>query len=89
MTKCGIQYVGKTRRQLQCRITEHKHPICQADPKSAVASHFEDGNHSISDLASCGTDDEMMIPNHYIENLDQIVLKCECRSVLKHYTLVA
>lgn len=33
-------------RQLRFGIYEHKSSVHQADPKSAVARHFADGNHS-------------------------------------------
>lgn len=67
----GIQYVGKTKRQLRF--------IHRADPKSAVACHFADGNHSVSHLVFCGID--IMIPNRRGGNMNTILLQGECRYI--------
>ena len=84
-TKCGVQYVGKTTRQLRLRINEHKSSIRRADPKSAVARHFADDNHSLSDLIFCGID--MVFPKRRGGNVDQNLLQCECKYIYYLKTL--
>ena len=79
------KYVGKTTRQLRCRINEHKSAIRRKDPKSAVARHFADGNHSITDLDFCGID--LITPSRRGGNTDKFLLQCECRYIYYMKTL--
>ncbi len=50
---CGLQYVGKTTRQIRTRIIEHKSAIRKIDEKFPIARHFRDANHPISSLTFC------------------------------------
>lgn len=56
---------------------EDKSAIHLADPKTAVARHCGDGSHAVSDVLVYGVD--MITPNHHGGNLDEILLRCECR----------
>ncbi len=47
---CGLCYVGKTRRPLKNRISEHRCAVRHRDPKSPVAQHFANSRHSVSTL---------------------------------------
>ena len=47
---CGYIYVGKTKRELKTRITEHKSNIRNKDEKSPVARHFNEAKHDICTL---------------------------------------
>lgn len=53
---CGLQYVGKTSRQLRIRINEHRSAIQRGDPKSPVARHFQEAQHPTNTLRFCGID---------------------------------
>ena len=44
---CGYCYVGKTKRELRTRITEHKSNIRTKDEKSPIARHFNSIGHDI------------------------------------------
>ena len=47
---CGLCYVGKTKRELRVRITEHKSRIRNHDAKSPVARHFNEAGHDVCSL---------------------------------------
>lgn len=47
---CGLQYTCCTRKQLRVRLNEHCSAINKQHPKSPVAWHFSEANHSVSDL---------------------------------------
>ena len=47
---CGLCYVGKTKRELKIRISEHKSNIRNKDEKSPVTRHFNAVGHKICDL---------------------------------------
>ncbi|XP_078512251.1 uncharacterized protein LOC144771879 [Lissotriton helveticus] len=47
---CGKIYVGQTERKIKIRISEHKSNIRTKYLKSAVASHWHECNHQISQL---------------------------------------
>ena len=44
--RCGIQYVGQTKRELKMRLSEHFLKITRNDPESEIASHFNSNHHS-------------------------------------------
>lgn len=60
---CGLGYVGQTSRIVRTRITEHKSKIRQfiggsepnegSDSETAVARHFLEHRHQVSDLKWC------------------------------------
>ena len=47
---CGLCYVGKTKRELRIRFSEHKSNIRNNDVKSPVARHFNEKGHKICSL---------------------------------------
>ena len=47
---CGLCYVGKTKRELKIRISEHKSNIRNKDVKSPVARHFNAVGHEVCSL---------------------------------------
>ena len=47
---CGLCYVGKTKRELKVRISEHKSNIRNKDEKSPVARHFNAVGHKVCSL---------------------------------------
>ena len=44
--RCGIQYVGQTKRELKMRLSEHFLKITKNDPDSEIASHYNSTHHS-------------------------------------------
>ena len=44
--RCGIQYVGQTKRELKMRLSEHFLKITRNDPESEIANHFNSQHHS-------------------------------------------
>ena len=47
---CGLYYVGKCKRELKTRFSEHKSAIRNNDVKSSVARHFNAVGHPVSSL---------------------------------------
>ena len=43
--KCGIQYVGQTKRRLMDRFQDHFHKISRNTPGSDIGAHFNSANH--------------------------------------------
>ena len=43
--RCGIQYVGQTKRELKMRLSEHFLKITRNDPDSEIAGHFKSAFH--------------------------------------------
>ena len=43
--RCGIQYVGQTKRELKERFSEHFLKITRNDPDSEIARHFNTNYH--------------------------------------------
>ena len=50
LLKCGLYYVGKSKRELKTRFSEHKSCIRNNDEKSSVARHFNAVGHTVSSL---------------------------------------
>ena len=44
--RCGIQYVGQTKRELKMRLSEHFLKITRNDPENEIASHYNSEHHS-------------------------------------------
>lgn len=64
--KCGMTYVGETKRELKQRIAEHRRNIQKNKTDSYLVKHFNANGHSLDDL-------EILI----LENLDQTCGKQE------------
>ncbi len=73
---CKLYYVGKTKRELKPRISEHKCSICNHDSKSPVARHFNNYNHTTADLGYMGIEAVKMSPRG--GDRDKILLQREC-----------
>ena len=58
---CNKSYVGKTRRTLKTRISEHRSAIRNCDEKSPVAIHFKEAKHPVSSLRYIGIE-QVAIP---------------------------
>ena len=56
-SKCGIQYVGRTKNPLQKRFTSHRSDI-KNKKQTSVAEHFNLPGHSIEDLTIMIIDQE-------------------------------
>ncbi len=54
---CGLCYVGKTKRELRIRISEHKSGIRNFDEKSSVARHFNSAGHDVCSLRFQGIEE--------------------------------
>ncbi len=54
---CGLCYVGKTKRELRIRISEHKSSIRNSDEKSSVARHFNSAGHDVCSLRFQGIEE--------------------------------
>ncbi|KAJ8356539.1 hypothetical protein SKAU_G00193330 [Synaphobranchus kaupii] len=74
---CGLQYVGKTNRQLRVRINEHRSSIRRGDPKSPVARHFQEAEHPVTTLRFCGID--KINPSRRHTDIEFKLLQCESR----------
>ena len=72
---CGYAYVGKTKRELRTRITEHKSNIRNKDEKSPVARHFTTAGHTVCDLKFQGI--EHVKPINRGGNRDKLLLQRE------------
>ena len=44
--RCGIQYVGQTKRALKMRLSEHFLKVTNNDPESEIGGHFNSDHHS-------------------------------------------
>ncbi len=64
LLKCpyNLYYVGKTKRELKSRISEHKSSTRNRDSKSPVARHYYGHNHTTADLKYMGTKAVKMPP---------------------------
>ena len=51
---CALCYVGKTKRELRVRISEHKSSIRNRDERSPVARHFNSAGHGVCMLRFMG-----------------------------------
>ena len=49
-SRCGMLYIGETGRCLRTRFGEHWRAVIGNDANQPVARHFNDGNHSVSDM---------------------------------------
>lgn len=47
---CGLRCVGKTKRELRIRISEHKSSVRNFDEKSCVMRHFNSTGHDVCSL---------------------------------------
>ena len=57
-SKCGIQYVGRTKNALQKRFTSHRSDIKHNRTWKPVAAHFNQDGHSKEDLTIMVIDQE-------------------------------
>lgn len=55
---CGLCYVGKTKRELKTRISEHKSSIRNHDEKSLVARHFDAFGNEVCTLRFQGVEED-------------------------------
>ncbi len=53
---CGHYYVGKTKRELRVRISEHKSNIRNKDKRSPVARHLNSAGHDVRTPRFMGTE---------------------------------
>jgi hypothetical protein len=49
-SRCGMLYFGETGRCLKTRFGEHWRAVIGNDANQPVARHFNNGNHSVSDM---------------------------------------
>ena len=49
-SRCGMLYIGETGRCLRTRFGEHRRAVIGNDANQPVARHFNNGNHSVSDM---------------------------------------
>ena len=49
-SRCGMLYIGETKRQLRKRFGEHRRTVSANDANQSVARHFNSDNHRISDV---------------------------------------
>ncbi len=49
-SRCGMLYIGETRRQLRTRFGVHRRAVSANDINQPVARHFNSGSQSISDM---------------------------------------
>ena len=49
-SRCGMLYIGETGRCLRTRFGEHRRVVIGNDANQPVARHFNNGNHSVSDM---------------------------------------
>ena len=49
-SRCGILYIGKTRRYLRTSFGEHRCAFTSNDANQPVSRHFNNGSHCVSDL---------------------------------------
>ncbi len=80
---CGLQYVGKTTRQIRTRIIEHKSAIRRIDEKSPIARHFRDANHPISSLTFVLSSGSKL----HAGGMERLLLQAECRWIFHLQTL--
>ena len=72
---CGLSYIGKTRRSLKTRISEHRSTIRTGETKNLVAAHFVQGGHPISSLRYIGI--EMVKMSRRGEDIERKLLQRE------------
>lgn len=48
--RCGIQYVGETKRNLFTRMSEHLRSIKKEFPNTLLVNHFSTNNHNAEDM---------------------------------------
>ncbi|XP_062918402.1 uncharacterized protein LOC134353856 [Mobula hypostoma] len=53
-SRCGLLYIGETRRRLGDRFAEHLCSVCQRKQDLPVATHFNSTSHSHSDMSIHG-----------------------------------
>jgi hypothetical protein len=49
-SRCGLLYIGETGRCLRTRFGEHRRAVIGNDANQPVARHFNNDNHSVSDM---------------------------------------
>ncbi|MCP4064406.1 MAG: GIY-YIG nuclease family protein, partial [Gammaproteobacteria bacterium] len=49
--KCGIQYVGETKRKLAERFREHRRAVINGRSNIRIYQHFIENNHSVDDMS--------------------------------------
>ncbi len=49
--KCGVQYVGETKRELHCRYMEHVRTVNKNQLNTYLVKHFNQQDHSSGDLS--------------------------------------
>lgn len=74
---CGLQYIGKTNRQLRVRINEHRSSISRNDAKSPIARHFSTASHTMSQLEFMGID--RVVPSRRNRDVETRLLQCEAK----------
>lgn len=74
---CGYCYIGKTKRELKTRITEHKSNIRNRDERSPIARHFNNVKHDICTLRFQGI--EVVHPLPRGGDRDRVLLQQEAR----------
>ena len=72
---CGLCYIGKTKRELKLRISEHKSNIRNNDERSPVARHFNEKGHKVCSLRFQGI--EMVAPLRRGGDRDNLLLRKE------------
>uniref|UniRef100_A0A674E9P8 Reverse transcriptase domain-containing protein n=1 Tax=Salmo trutta TaxID=8032 RepID=A0A674E9P8_SALTR len=82
---CGKNYVGKTKRELKVRISEHRSTIRCKNLTYPVAAHFLEAGHSISSLRYIGIE-HVTLPRRG-GDLDNLLLKREAAWIFNLKTL--
>lgn len=82
---CGLQYIGKTNRQLRVRINEHRSAISRNDPKSPIARHFSTAPHTTAQLQFIGID--RVTPSRRNRAVESKLLQCEAKWIFYMQTL--
>ncbi|XP_041938453.1 uncharacterized protein LOC121699946 [Alosa sapidissima] len=89
---CGLQYIGKTNRQLRIRINEHRSAIHRQDNRSSVARHFSMAEHKMSDLEVVGIEHlspsrRSLSPSHRSRDMESKLRQCEASWIFYMGTL--
>eukprot|EP00061_Rhincodon_typus_P001876 g16017.t1 len=53
-SRCGLLYIGETKRRLGDRFVEHPRSVCDKQQHLPAVNHFNSSSHSLDDMSIPG-----------------------------------